>query len=85
MILMEDVYKKYFNGIIVVNGFNINIGEGEFVYVVGLSGVGKFIFIKMIYREEWVIKGKIIVDKFDLINMKNCEILYFCCNVGVVF
>lgn len=35
MILMEDVYKKYPNGITAANGLNINIGEGEFVYVVG--------------------------------------------------
>ncbi|HDU3339614.1 TPA: cell division ATP-binding protein FtsE [Listeria monocytogenes] len=85
MILMEDVYKKYPNGITAANGLNINIGEGEFVYVVGPSGAGKSTFIKMIYREERVTKGKIIVDKFDLINMKNREIPYLRRNVGVVF
>ncbi|HAA6941760.1 TPA_asm: cell division ATP-binding protein FtsE, partial [Listeria monocytogenes] len=85
MILMEDVYKKYPNGITAANGLNINIGEGEFVYVVGPSGAGKSTFIKMIYREERATKGKIIVDKFDLINMKNREIPYLRRNVGVVF
>lgn len=39
----------------------------------------------MIYREERATKGKIIVDKFDLINMKNREIPYLRRNVGVVF
>ncbi|MBC8844571.1 ATP-binding cassette domain-containing protein, partial [Escherichia coli] len=58
---------------------------GEFVYVVGPSGAGKSTFIKMIYREERATKGKIIVDKFDLINMKNREIPYLRRNVGVVF
>ncbi|EAC3793701.1 cell division ATP-binding protein FtsE [Listeria monocytogenes] len=85
MILMEDVYKKYPNGITAANGLNINIGEGEFVYVVGPSGAGKSTFIKMIYIEERATKGKIIVDKFDLINMKNREIPYLRRNVGVVF
>ncbi|HAO6322148.1 TPA: cell division ATP-binding protein FtsE [Listeria monocytogenes] len=85
MILMEDVYKKYPNGITAANGLNINIGEGEFVYVVGPSGAGKSTFIKMIYREERATKGKIIVDKIDLINMKNREIPYLRRNVGVVF
>lgn len=85
MILMEDVYKKYPNGITAANGLNINIGEGEFVYVVGPSGAGKSTFIKMIYREERATKGKIIVDEFDLINMKNREIPYLRRNVGVVF
>ncbi|MBC1482608.1 cell division ATP-binding protein FtsE [Listeria sp. FSL L7-1485] len=85
MILMEDVYKKYPNGITAANGLNISIGEGEFVYVVGPSGAGKSTFIKMIYREERATKGKITVDKFDLINMKNREVPYLRRNVGVVF
>ncbi|MCB2490386.1 ATP-binding cassette domain-containing protein, partial [Listeria monocytogenes] len=67
------------------NGLNINIGEGEFVYGVGPSGAGKSTFIKMIYREARATKGKIIVAKFDLINMKNREITYLRRNVGVVF
>lgn len=57
MIEMKEVYKVYLNGVKVFNGIFVIIYFGEFVYVVGLSGVGKFIFIKMIYREEKLIKG----------------------------
>lgn len=85
MILMEDVYKKYPNGITAANGLNIKIDQGEFVYVVGPSGAGKSTFIKMIYREERATKGKIQVDNFDLINLKNREIPYLRRDVGVVF
>lgn len=82
---MEDVYKKYPNGITAANGLNVNIDQGEFVYVVGPSGAGKSTFIKMIYREERATKGNIQVDRFDLINMKNKEVPYLRRDVGVVF
>lgn len=85
MILMEDVYKKYPNGITAANGLNVYIKQGEFVYVVGPSGAGKSTFIKMIYREERATKGNIRVDSFDLINMKNREVPYLRRHVGVVF
>ena len=51
MIEMKDVYKKYPNGVVAANGINVEIGRGEFVYVVGPSGAGKSTFIKMMYRE----------------------------------
>lgn len=52
MIEMQDVFKKYPNGVQAVDGINIKIKPGEFVYVVGPSGAGKSTFIKMMYREE---------------------------------
>ena len=52
MIEMQDVYKKYPNGVVAANGINVRIKQGEFVYVVGPSGAGKSTFIKMMYREE---------------------------------
>lgn len=82
---MEDVYKKYPNGITAANGLNIRIDQGEFVYVVGPSGAGKSTFIKMIYREERATKGTINVGKFDLLNMKNREVPFLRRHVGVVF
>lgn len=51
MIKMYDVWKRYPNGVIALNGFNVNINRGDFVYLVGPSGAGKSTFIKLIYRE----------------------------------
>jgi cell division transport system ATP-binding protein len=50
MIEMIDVKKTYPNGVIAINGINVKIKPGEFVYVVGPSGAGKSTFIKMMYR-----------------------------------
>lgn len=85
MIEMQDVSKKYPNGIIAVNGMNILINQGEFVYVVGPSGAGKTTFIKMMYREERPTSGKIIVNGVDLLKLKNKDVPYLRRNIGVVF
>ena len=70
MIVMKDVYKKYSNGVVASNGINIEIGRGEFVYVVGPSGAGKSTFIKMMYREESPTSGDIIIDGVNLATLK---------------
>ncbi|MBM7714211.1 cell division transport system ATP-binding protein [Bacillus thermophilus] len=85
MIEMQDVTKKYPNGIMAANGLNILINQGEFVFVVGPSGAGKTTFIKMIYREEKPTTGKIIVNGVNLSSLKNREIPHLRRNVGVVF
>lgn len=85
MIQMQDVVKKYPNGITAVNGLNINIKQGEFIYVVGPSGAGKSTFIKMMYREEKLSSGKIIVDGIDLSKLKNKNVPFLRRNIGVVF
>lgn len=85
MIEMQNVYKKYPNGIIAANGLNVHIKQGEFVYVVGPSGAGKSTFIKMMYREEKATDGSIMVNGINLSNLKNSRIPYFRRQIGVVF
>jgi cell division transport system ATP-binding protein len=85
MIVMENVYKKYPNGVVAVNGIDVEIEQGEFVYVVGQSGAGKSTFIKMMYREEKPTKGKIFVNGIDITKLKNSKVPIFRRSIGVVF
>lgn len=85
MIEMQDVYKKYPNGVLAVNGINVKIKQGEFVYVVGPSGAGKSTFIKMMYREEKPTKGAIIINGINLAKLKEKKVPYLRRNIGVVF
>lgn len=85
MIEMIDVYKTYPNGVVAVNGINVKINKGEFVYVVGPSGAGKSTFIKMMYREEKPTKGTITVNGINLANLRNSKVPVFRRNIGVVF
>ena len=85
MIEMMNVTKKYSKGITAINNLSIQIKDGEFVYVVGPSGVGKSTFIKMMYREEKATKGRIRVGKYDLMKIKDRQIPFLRRYVGVVF
>lgn len=85
MIKMQNVYKKYDNGITALNNVSVEIDQGEFVYVVGPSGAGKSTFIKLIYREEVPTKGEVLVNEFNIGKMKNRQIPMLRRDVGVVF
>lgn len=85
MIEMEDVYKKYPNGVVAVSGISVRINQGEFVYVVGPSGAGKSTFIKMMYREEKPSKGTIMINGVNLGKLKESKIPHFRRQLGVVF
>lgn len=85
MIEMVDVYKKYPNGVIALNGVSVHIKQGEFVYIVGPSGAGKSTFVKLMYREEKPTKGTIMVNGVDLGKLKNSKVPLFRRNIGVVF
>jgi cell division transport system ATP-binding protein len=85
MIEMQDVIKKYSNGTTAIRGLDVSIDQGEFVYVVGPSGAGKSTFVKLMYREEKVTKGKIFVANWNLLKLKNREVPFLRREVGVVF
>ncbi len=85
MIQMKNVYKKYPNGIVALNGLNVEIDQGEFVYVVGPSGAGKSTFIKMMYREERPTSGQMFVDGIDIATLKNKRVPMLRRQMGVVF
>ena len=85
MIQMKNVYKKYPNGIVALNGMNVEIEQGEFVYVVGPSGAGKSTFIKMMYREERATSGQMLVDGIDIATLKNKKVPMLRRQIGVVF
>src|SRR5690625_428750 len=85
MILMKDIHKKYENGVTALQGVNVQIDQGEFVYIVGPSGAGKSTFVKLIYREEKATSGTIIINDTNLSELKEKDVPYLRRNVGVIF
>ncbi|SHM95905.1 cell division ATP-binding protein FtsE [Gracilibacillus kekensis] len=85
MIEMQDVYMTYPNGVVALNGVNVTIEQGEFVYIVGPSGAGKSTFTKMLFRETVPTDGTVQVNNKDLIKLKWKEVPYFRRNIGVVY
>ncbi|MET3727076.1 cell division transport system ATP-binding protein [Fictibacillus halophilus] len=85
MIEMVDVWKTYPNGVMALNGIDVYIEKGEFVYVVGPSGAGKSTFIKCMYREEKPTQGSIIINGTNLAKMKERQIPKVRRKIGVIF
>ena len=85
MIKLENVTKIYKTGVRAINNMNVDIGPGEFVYVIGPTGAGKSTFIKLLYREEKASSGKVIVAGEDVSKIKNRKVPYFRRNIGIVF
>ncbi|MBP1932587.1 cell division ATP-binding protein FtsE [Ammoniphilus resinae] len=85
MIEMLDVWKTYPNGTNALEGINVKIEKGEFVYVVGPSGAGKSTFIKLMYREEKPTKGTILLNGFNISKLKERQIPKVRRSIGVVF
>ncbi|HEM3176706.1 TPA: cell division ATP-binding protein FtsE [Streptococcus suis] len=85
IIEMKDVTKKYGNGTTALRNVSVNVEAGEFAYIVGPSGAGKSTFIKLLYREEKLDKGSLIVGKFDLAKIKKRDVPLLRRSVGVVF
>lgn len=85
MIELKNVKKTYENGTEALNGVNIKIEDGEFVFIVGASGAGKSTITKLLTREEKITEGQIIVNEFDLTNMPERKVPYYRRQLGVVF
>ncbi len=82
---MDNVHKTYSNGVSALNGVNVKIEQGEFVYIVGPSGAGKSTFIRMMYREEKASSGSIHILGQDTTTLKDKEVPYLRRDIGVVF
>lgn len=85
MILMNDIYKKYGNGVTALNGVDVQIEPGEFVYIVGPSGAGKSTFVKLIYREVKPTQGTIIINDINLKDLKEKNVPYLRRDIGVIY
>ena len=85
MIEFKDVTKVYPNGTEALNGVNLTINDGEFVFIVGASGAGKSTMTKLLTREEKLTGGSITVNNFDLNKMPDRKVPYYRRQIGVVF
>ncbi|MGO4536117.1 cell division ATP-binding protein FtsE [Leifsonia sp. 2MCAF36] len=86
MIRFEHVSKQY-SGTArpALNGINLEVLRGEFVFLVGASGSGKSSCLRLILKEEKPTKGKIHVLGQDLGSISSRKVPYFRRNIGVVF
>lgn len=85
MISIKGVSKSYGNGAPALSNLNLDIEEGEFVFIVGASGSGKSTFIKLLLKELNPTEGTIIVNDTKLSKLKSRGVAKYRRNIGVVF
>lgn len=85
MIRMQHVSKTYSEGVPALTDVNLEIEDGEFVFIVGDSGSGKSTLIKLLLKELEPTEGTIMIDGKNLGKIKRRQIPKFRRNIGVVF
>jgi len=85
MIEFINVHKSYDGKVDAVNGVNLYINKGDFVFLVGPSGSGKSTLLKLMIREEKVDSGQIILNNYKVTTMKDKHVPYLRRSIGIVF
>ena len=85
MIEFSEVTKSYSVGTHALRGIDLQIEDGEFVFLVGPSGSGKSTIIKLITGELRPTSGTVHVNGYSLERIRKREIPYLRRTVGVVF
>ena len=61
-IVLENVVKRYPDGALAVDNFNLTIADGEFIILVGPSGCGKSTTLNMVAGLEDITEGRLLID-----------------------
>ena len=85
LIVMNNVVKAFQTGAPALNGVNLTVKKGEFVFIVGDSGSGKSTIIKLLLRELTPTSGEIYVNGLNLQRLRRRQVPKYRRNLGVVF
>lgn len=85
MIKLEEINKTYSGNTEVLKDISLSIDPGEFVFLVGQSGVGKSTLVKLLTLEERPTRGRVIVGGWDITNIPRRDIPRLRRQIGVVF
>ncbi len=85
MIDLVNVTKTYETGTHALNGINMHIDDGEFVFLVGQSGSGKSTIIKILTSELKPTSGSVLVNGYKLESIRRSKVPYMRRTLGVIF
>jgi cell division transport system ATP-binding protein len=86
VINFDNVSKQYKNSNTpALNDINLNIEQGEFVFLVGQSGSGKSSLLRLLLKEEKPSSGTVTVDGINVAKLPNRKVPAFRRTMGIVF
>lgn len=85
MIVLDNVCKTYNTGVSALNGVNLRIHKGEFVFIVGSSGSGKTTLFKLLLKELEPTSGRIYINSQNIGRLRRRKIPKMRRGMGVVF
>ncbi|HEV2261778.1 MAG TPA: cell division ATP-binding protein FtsE [Candidatus Rubrimentiphilum sp.] len=85
MISLRGVSLIYPNGVRALDCVDLDIGKGEFVFLVGHSGTGKSSLMRLLYREVAPTHGQITVDGIRVDRLARRRVPALRRRLGVVF
>lgn len=69
----------------ILSNVNLEIKQGEFIYIIGKTGTGKSSFMKALYADLPLAEGEGTIMDFDLATLKEDDIPYLRRKIGFVF
>ena len=85
MIELQDVSKKYPTGQIALYNVNLKLNKGEMAFLTGISGAGKSTLLKLIALLDRPTAGKVLIDNFDISQLKQNQVANYRRSIGVIF
>jgi len=77
-----DIYQQKH---LVLSNVNLDIAQGEFLYLIGQSGSGKSSLLKIIYGDLYIANGEGMIAGFDLRKLHENDVPYLRRKLGIVF
>lgn len=85
MVQLRSVTKIYNNGSQALFDLNLEVKQGDFLFVTGPSGSGKSTLLKLLYGEELPTQGEVMVDECNVAKMKGDRLSFLRRRIGIVF
>lgn len=75
----------YQEGRVILSDVNLEVKQGEFIYVIGKTGSGKSSLLKTLYADLELKEGAGHIVDFDLATLKEDDIPFLRRKIGIVF
>jgi D-methionine transport system ATP-binding protein len=85
MLEIRGLRKVFPNGVVALDGVDLDVPDGEIVGVIGRSGTGKSTLIRCVNRLEEPTAGQILIDGRDVTRMRGAQLRATRRRIGMIF